>query len=151
MNRDAAIGLGSLVVSLVLLVMAQGLPTPPLVPIGPGFYPRILFAITAVLSVLLLVDGLRQPARKPAAPTGYALVLATFAAFIAYLVLLPVLGYRMATMLFVGGLETVLEPPRTRVRWVVLVAVAVVTALVTYYIFEVYLSVLLPRGRLTGF
>jgi hypothetical protein len=30
-------------------------------------------------------------------------------------------------------------------------AVAVATTLATYYVFDLYLSVLLPRGRLTGF
>jgi hypothetical protein len=63
---------------------------------------------------------------------------------------MPVLGYRVATFLFVGALQATLEPPRGA-RWWLVLAVALLTTLVTYYVFERYLSVLLPRGRLTGF
>jgi hypothetical protein len=51
----------------------------------------------------------------------------------------------------VGGLTAALDPPRGAARWALVVAVALATTLVTYYVFEVRLSVLLPRGRLTGF
>lgn len=130
--------------------MAQGLPTPALVPIGPGFYPRILFAVMAVLSLLLLLGGLRRREGKPAEPTSHRLVLISFAIFIAHLLLLPALGCRLATVLFVGGPQVALDPPRCA-RWAVVLLIAVATSLVTHYVFEVYLSVLLPRGRLTGF
>ena len=36
-------------------------------------------------------------------------------------------------------------------RWIVVLAVALVTTVVTYFVFERYLLVLLPRGRWTGF
>ena len=64
--------------------------------------------------------------------------------------MLPALGFRLATLLFVGGLQMTLEPPRGRGWWLVL-AVALGTTVLTYFVFELYLSVLLPRGRLTGF
>jgi putative tricarboxylic transport membrane protein len=151
MSRDATIGLICLLGSLGLLAMTRGLHQSSLVPIGPAFYPRILFVVTAVLSALLLITGLRRrEAAKPAAPIGYRYVLSTFAVVIAYIVLLPILGYRLGTFLFVGGLQVVLEPPATR-RWTLILIVALATAVVTYYVFEVYLAVLLPRGRLTGF
>ena len=150
LRRDAVIGLVCLGGSLLLLAVAQGVPTPPLVPIGPAFYPRILFAATAVLSAGLVVTALRAPRPAPAPPTHYRLVIATFAIFTTYLVLLPMLGYRLSTFLFVGGLQTALEPPRGA-RWGLVAGVALATALVTYYVFEAHLAVLLPRGRLTGF
>lgn len=149
-GRDTIVGLVCLAGSLALLAMSRGLPKPALVPIGPGFYPRILLAVTAFLSVLLLLNGLRRGEGKAGPSVSYRLVLTTFAVFIAYVVLLPLLGYRLATFLFVGSLQVVLEPSASR-RWMLMAVVALVTSLVTYYLFEVYLSVLLPRGRLTGF
>ncbi|MGH7308241.1 MAG: tripartite tricarboxylate transporter TctB family protein [Candidatus Rokuibacteriota bacterium] len=150
-SRDGVAGLACLAGSLFLLWLSRGLPQPALVPIGPAFYPRILFGVTAVLAALLLVSDLRRGHRPPApAAAQYRLVLLTFAVFTGYVILLPLLGYRVATLLFVGGLQAVIEPPRGR-RWVLVAAVAVATMLVTYYVFEGYLSVLLPRGRLTGF
>jgi hypothetical protein len=53
--------------------------------------------------------------------------------------------------LFVGALQAALGRPRTARQWVVLAAIALGTAAVSYFIFERYLLVLLPRGAWTGF
>jgi len=50
-----------------------------------------------------------------------------------------------------AGLQATLDPPRRARDWAVVGAVALVSMLLTYHLFERYLSVLLPRGRLTGF
>ncbi len=150
LGRDGIAGLVCLGGSLWFLALSRGLPQPALVPIGPGFYPRILLGIMAVLSAALVVSDLLNRRRAVVAPARYRLVLVAFAIFAAYVALMPVLGYRVATFLFVGALQTALEPPRGA-RWWLVLAVALLTTLVTYYVFERYLSVLLPRGRLTGF
>ena len=130
--------------------MTLGLPHPALVPIGPAFYPRILLTITALLSAALVVADLVNRRRVAPAPARYRLVIVAFVIFGVYVLLLPVLGYRLATCLFVGATEVGLEPPRGR-RWWLVLAVALGTTVLTYYVFERYLSVLLPRGSLTGF
>ena len=150
LGRDGIAGLVCLGGSLWFLALTRGLPHPALVPIGPGFYPRILLGIMVVLSAALVVSDLLSRRRAAAAPARYRLVLLAFAIFAAYVALMPMLGYRVATFLFVGALQATLEPPRGA-RWWLVLAVALATTLVTYYIFERYLSVLLPRGRLTGF
>jgi hypothetical protein len=152
LSRDGVAGLVCLAGSLLLLWTSRGLPQPALVPIGPGFYPRILLVVTAVLSAALLVSDLWRRGRRPAAPAvNYRLVLLAFLIFTAYVFLLPVLGYRVATALFVGVLQATLEPPRDGRGWALVGALALGAMLVTYYVFEAYLNVLLPRGRLTGF
>jgi hypothetical protein len=151
LGRDGIAGLVCLAGSLVLLWASRALPQPALVPIGPGFYPRILFGITAVLSAALLVTDLIRRDRQAAPPANYRLVLLTFAIFTAYVFSLPHLGYRVATLLFVAVLQATLDPPRTVRAWILLAALAFGAMLVTYYVFEYYLHVLLPRGRLTGF
>jgi hypothetical protein len=152
LSRDGVAGLVCLGGSLLLWWMARGLPQPALVPIGPAFYPRILLVVTAVLSAALLVaDLMRRGPRAAPAPVNYRLVLLAFAIFTAYVVLLPVLGYRLATLLFVGVLQATLEPPRTARAWALVGAVALGAMVVSYYVFERYLTVLLPRGSLTGF
>lgn len=151
LGRDGIAGLVCLAGSLLLLWVSRALPQPALVPIGPGFYPRILFGVTAVLSAALLVSDLVRRDRPVIPPAKYRLVLLTFAIFTAYVFALPQLGYRVATLLFVGVLQATLHPPRTARAWTVLAALAFGAMLVTYYVFEIYLHVLLPRGRLTGF
>jgi putative tricarboxylic transport membrane protein len=151
MTRDGVAGVVLLAGSLFLLWTARSLPHPSLVPVGPAFYPRILLTIIAVLSLALVVSAARAPRRPSPPPTHYRLVIIAFAVFTGYVFLLPWLGYRLATGLFVGVMQAVLESPRSRGGWALLAVVALGTSLVTYYVFEAYLSVLLPRGRLTGF
>ena len=151
LSRDGIAGLVCLAGSVLLLLMTRALPQPALVPIGPGFYPRILLGITAVLSAVLVVQDLRAPRRpRPSSDAQYRLVILTFVIFGVYVGLLPLLGYRVATLAFVLVLQATLEPPHGR-RWVLVLTVALATTAVTYIVFELYLFVLLPRGTLTGF
>lgn len=154
-GRDGVAGLIGLGAALWALALSRGVPHSPMVPIGPIFYPRILFVVTALLSAALVAADVRARRRRRApgpagVPVRYRLVVITFAIFAAYVAALPWLGYRVATFFFVGGLATALEPPRGA-RWAVVAALAVLTTVATYLVFETYLSVLLPRGRLTGF
>ncbi|HXZ53249.1 MAG TPA: tripartite tricarboxylate transporter TctB family protein [Burkholderiales bacterium] len=157
LGRDGIAGLACLALSLGLLALTRGLPQSPMVPVGPAFYPRIVLVLMAGLSLLLVVLDLRagrggRPAgAKPAVPPNYRLVVVTFTTFIVYVVLLPLVGFRVATFLFVGGLQVLLEPPRSARRWALVLAIALATTAVTYLAFEQYLSVLLPRGRWTGY
>jgi putative tricarboxylic transport membrane protein len=152
LSRDGVAGLVCLAGSLLLLWVSRALPQPALVPIGPGFYPRILLGVTAVLSAALLAADFWRRGRHPERPSGsYRLVLLAFGIFTVYVFLLPLVGYRVATVLFVGALQATLDPPRTARAWAVVLACALGCMLVTYYLFEAYLNVLLPRGRLTGF
>ena len=75
---------------------------------------------------------------------------AAFALSAAYVAVLPLAGFRLATVAFVAAFQLLLERPATPRQWVVLVAIAVGTSVVTYIIFERYLLVLLPRGAWTG-
>lgn len=161
MGRDGIAGLVCLAASLGLLAATIGLPGPNLlVPVGPGFYPRIILGITAALSLLLIISDIagrrRRPASAPAEATktpdpNYGLVLATFLIFILYVAALPYLGFRLSTLAFVAGLQSTLDPPRGIKKWIIVAVTAFVTTAVTYVMFEHYLAVLLPRGRWTDF
>jgi putative tricarboxylic transport membrane protein len=156
-GRDGIAGLVLLAISLVLLVKSFQLPSLPIVPVGPGFYPAIVLSLMAAASALLVLQDLlkrRAPAvagAGDAPPRNYRLVVIAFAIVGAYVVLLPLVGFRIATVLFVGALQAALGRPQTARQWVVLSAIALGTAMVSYFIFERYLLVLLPRGAWTGF
>jgi len=158
MSRDGITGLVCLAASLGLLAATRGLPDASLlVPVGPGFYPRIVLGITAALSLLLVIGDVlarrraQRAATGPQAPSNHRLVLLTFAVFGMYVALLPYAGFRIATFIFVGLLQVTLQPPSGRASWVMAAGVALVTTLVAYYLFEYYLLVLLPRGSWTDF
>jgi len=156
-GRDGIAGLVLLAISLVLLVQSFQLPSLPIVPVGPGFYPAIVLSFMAAASALLVV----QDVIKHRAPTeagvvdaprrNYRLVVIAFAIVAGYVALLPLLGFRIATVLFVGTLQAALDRPKSARQWAVLAAIALGTAAVSYVIFERYLLALLPRGPWTGF
>jgi hypothetical protein len=156
-GRDGIAGLILLAISLVLLVQSFQLPSLPIVPVGPGFYPAIVLSFMAAASALLVLQDLlsrRAPAAATAPDTprrNYRLVVIAFAIVGFYVALLPLLGFRVATVLFVGALQAALGRPRTARQWAVLAAIALGTAAVSYFVFERYLLVLLPRGAWTGF
>jgi hypothetical protein len=160
MGRDGIAGLVVLVVSLVLLGLTFRIQSNPLVPVSPAFYPRLVLGSTAFLSFLMVVFDLAARRRAPAAATAakapaakprYDMVVVMFAIFTVYVLLLPYLGFRIATLLFLAAMQYAMARPRTPRAWIVLALVALVATAVTYYMFEVYLQVLLPRGRWTDF
>jgi hypothetical protein len=159
MGRDGLAGLVILAGSAVLYWATLSIESNSLVPVSPAFYPRLVIGATAILAALLVAQDFfarrRALAREPGAATGaapkYGMVVLLFAIFAGYVFLLPPLGYRVATFAFVVVMQLALEPARTPRRWIVTLVVAVAVTLVTYYVFEHYLQVLLPRGRWTGF
>jgi len=158
LGRDGIAGLIGLAISLLLLPHAFNLPRLPIVPIGPGFYPALVLAFLGVTCALLVLQDAiaqrRAPASAPQATAeprhAYGLVAAAFVVVAAYIGLLPLLGFRVATVLFVAAFQLVLERPATLRQWAVLVCLAVGTSALTYVAFEKYLTVLLPRGAWTG-
>ncbi|MBK8065223.1 MAG: tripartite tricarboxylate transporter TctB family protein [Betaproteobacteria bacterium] len=161
LGRDGISGLVVLAASLLLFWLTFGLKDSPLVPIGPGFYPRIVLGVTALFALLLVISDLRaqrEGSEAPAAsgapappPPNYTLVVFNFALFGLYAAALPGLGFRVATFLYVAVSNAVLAPPRGLRGWARVLGLAAATALLTHLIFEGQLSVLLPRGRWTGF
>jgi hypothetical protein len=158
LSRDSASGLICLAISLAMLGLTLRLPPAAMVPIGPAFYPRVVLSLLALLSAILIVIDVRA-GRAPApasAPTpvglapNYRLVLLTFIEFGLYIVILPGLGFRISTVLFVLALQVTLEWPENTKRWVLALLIAAGTSAVCHLVFENYLSVLLPRGTWSG-
>ncbi len=156
MSRDAKAGLVVLAASLVLFALTLDLKDSPLVPVGPGFYPRLVLGLTAALSLGLVVLELLA-GRRPSAPAAqgakpnYPLVAYSFGVFALYCVALPSLGFRIATFAYVMAANLLLSAPRGARGWVLAAALGLATTLATWLVFEHYLSVLLPRGRWTDF
>jgi putative tricarboxylic transport membrane protein len=151
-GRDGVAGLAAAAVSLALFWLTLGLETSPLVPIGPAFYPRIVLGITAALGLALVAwSFFDKKKEKPGKKANHRLVALSFGVFALYVVALPLAGFRIATFAFVAALNLVLAPPRSAAHWARALVLGAVTALATYYVFEHYLQVLLPRGSWTGF
>lgn len=153
MGRDGWIGLGLLVFSGWLYSSLRNIPSNPLVPLGPDFYPRFLLLLIIVLSLALMIQdawpGQRDEKRNYRGPNffikKYRPTLLCFLSFTAYILLLPVLGFLLSTILFVSVLQWILGGAALR-RLPVSVIVGVGTAVIIFLVFEVYLRVFFPRG-----
>ena len=152
LSKDGWGGLAVLAASLLLFGLTLELKPSPLVPIGPGFYPRAVLALTAVFAAALVVfDLLRAKAARAPQPANYAAVVLHFAVFGVYVAALPWLGFRIATFAYVAATNALMDWPRGAPGWLRAGVIALATVLVTYFAFERYLLVLLPRGRWTDF
>jgi putative tricarboxylic transport membrane protein len=154
LGRDGWAGLAVLIAGLVLFGLTLGLKGNPMVPIGPGFYPRIVLGVTIVLSAWLVVAdwiSLKRQAPPSAQKLNYGLVALMFAVFGLYAGALAYLGFRVSTLLYVAAANALLDPPRGPKGWARVALVAAITTVVVYVVFERYLLVLLPRGRWTSF
>jgi len=154
-GRDGWAGLVVLAACAVLFWLTLDLKDNPLVPIGPAFYPRIVIGVAALFAVLLVIEDAlavrTRPAVAAAARPNYGLVALEFAVFGIYVVALPYLGFRVATFLYVVSAAAPLARPRGAVGWGKILLLAALTAGLTYFVFERYLTVLMPRGKWTGF
>jgi putative tricarboxylic transport membrane protein len=152
MYRDAGVGIVLTLLGGLLLWQSGKIPTPPFVPIGPAFYPRIILGVFVLLTLALVASGL---VRGPSVRTWnfadwlrrYRVIILTFVVFGLYALSLPWLGFPLSTFLFTVVVQWVLG----RWGWQSLpgvLAVGAGTAYGTYLVFEVYLKLLLPRGTL---
>ena len=153
LSKDGWGGLAVLGASFALFSLTFELKPNPLVPIGPGFYPRAVLALTALFAAALVVlDLLRAKAeRSPGPAANYAAVALHFAVFGLYVAALPWIGFRIATFAYVAATNALMDRPQAARGWLRVALVALATVLVTYFAFERYLLVLLPRGRWTDF
>ena len=72
-----------------------------------------------------------------------------FVLFGIYVGLMPGIGFRISTFLYVAAANALMAPPRKPIEWLRVVLLALGTVVATYLAFDIYLTVLLPRGRWT--
>jgi putative tricarboxylic transport membrane protein len=152
LSKDGWGGLAVLAASLFLFALTLGLKDSPLVPIGPGFYPRIVLGVAAILAAALVVfDVLGKKSKPVFEKANYGSVVLHFALFGLYVTALPGLGFRVATLAYIAAANALLDRPKGLKGAIRVAAIAFIATAVVYFVFERYLSVLLPRGRWTGF
>ena len=106
LGKDGWAGLVVLIFSLVLFLLTIGLPDMPLVPVGPGFYPRIVLGLTAFLGLWLLIADYRLQQRHGAQArlstfrwisiiSPYKAVVMHFALFADYIAAMAPFGFRL--------------------------------------------------------
>lgn len=145
-----------LIAAVGLFLAAAGIPASRFERLGAGAFPKIVFAGIALVAVIAIIDALRKiPAGSYARFAGQTvawvkrrhLVFVTLAALAAYLILIPLLGFSIASFVFIFGLELVLMPRRPATL-VIAVIVAAIFSFGLNWLFAEVFTVFLPRGVL---
>ena len=142
-------GLAALVVAALLGYPAAGLPYYTRLGPGPGFFPRWLCGILALLALGVIARatwGADDAASRIPAPDRPAArrILVVVAALFAVAMVMTTLGFRLTMLVFyvtvIGALG--------RWRWVETPVLAVLGSFATYYVFVQWLRLPLPVGIL---
>lgn len=147
MNRDRVSSglffLLGLLICLYSLTYDLGSPVAP----GSGLMPFLCGAAMCLLAVAgFTYTTLRKQRRETGSPLfkgrAWQKSALTLGALLALQFLMKPLGFTLATFLFVSFLLRVIVPQ----RWPVVIGVALLTAALSFLLFEVWLQAQLPRG-----
>ncbi len=144
-RRDAAVAAMALVFGAAAAYESSKLPFGTVHNPGPGFFPWWTSAVIVLLALILLVQTLTSRSRTAReGPGRIAKVAALLVALSVYTFLLDPLGYPLCTFLLVLFMLRATDPQ----RWAVALSMAAITAVGSYIVFAIWLSVPLPRGPL---
>jgi len=139
-----------------LLIASRSIPVSRFDVLGAGAFPMIVFALIALVSTGAIISAARSIPKQAyglfvAQAIGWSrrcyLVFISLAAFSVYLITIPVLGFSIASFLFLFGLQTILMPCSIKT-----VSIAFMIALIFSFglnwLFAEVFTVFLPRGVL---
>lgn len=121
---------------------------------GSGTWPTMALGISTLLSVILLVKSVRKAGNEGDIPEALtpeaaaelrcarATVFWCVVCFLAYLVLIPMIGFILATFLFVGAFAVALGERR---RMVLIISPFLLTTIIVS-VFAKFITIPFPRG-----
>ena len=144
-SRDVAVATLALAFGAAAAFESAKLPFGTIHNPGQGFFPWWTSVVVVLLATILLIQALKLRASTALDKSGrIAKVVALLVVLAVYTFLLDPLGYPICTFLLVLFMLRVLNPQ----RWTVALSMAALTAVGTYVVFAIWLSVPLPRGPL---
>ena len=118
--------------------------------VGGGLFPLIAGAIVLVCGVGVLLDKASRASLGEELTnwTQIRPIVQFILATVAFIALIPFAGMVVLTFPFVLAISYIIERPRTLAGHLVIWALALVTALVMYFLFDQLLNLPLPWGLL---
>ena len=146
-RRDVVVAAATLALGATAVYESAKLPFGTAHNPGPGFFPWWTSAVIVLLALVLLAQALTSRSRTAPGqgPSRILKVGALLAVLGAYVLLLEPLGYPLCAFLLVLFMLRVTDPR----RWGVALGMAAITAVGSYVLFAVWLSVPLPPGPLS--
>ena len=112
--------------------------------LSPYLFPLFISIMLCILSISLILSsfsGLKEAKREKGDRKTFLLFLLECAI---YLIVLRYLGFLISTMLLLCAIVQLLGEK----SWWKIILISVVTSLIIYFLFGVYLGVMLPKGKL---
>jgi hypothetical protein len=146
-HKNIAAAIGLLAFTGWYAVMTTGLPERDVMPNtpGPSFFPWLISAAIAALSIALLVQGIAGLKRANGAatePYDVKTPVLALASFVIYLGALPYLGFVPASVLFFAALMWLYGARNPAI----IAAGAVLGPLILFVLFRYGFNIILPRG-----
>lgn len=142
--KDLILGFGMAIFSIVTLVESRNLVSANKWDVfGPDGFPKIVAYVLLALSIILIISSLRK---RNAGKNKFSLTkleVIVLVSIIAYAFLLPILGFLIATALFILSIQLLLTYDIKKTRISMVITTVVVTGSV-YIVFEKLLNVNLP-------
>ena len=147
MNREKITGIFLFGLGVAVFLKSLTYPLGTLRKPGGGLLPLIASVLLMGLSALLTLQAFRgrevdKSSESPFFPEKEAprRILLGFAGLLAYRYLLPVIGFAGSTAVFIFFLSRFLG----RYSWIMSIVFAGITAVVSYYLFQVWLKIPMP-------
>lgn len=147
-KADIGVGIGLFLLSIAVFWKAFEYRQAAIYVYGPNFFPQLLAVLLGVCAIVLIVravqgKALRQKDRIDA--QGFLRMVLAIGICIGYLLLMQVIGFALATMVFLFALMTFLEQQGMLKR----IGSSVVVALIVWAIFRYFLVIPIPTGMLS--
>ena len=144
-SRDVVVAGLALALGAAAIIESAKLPLGTVRNPGQGFFPWWTSVVIVLLAIVLLAQVLTsRSSTSQHTPGRIAKVTALLLVLAAYTLLLDLLGYLICTFLLVLFMLRATDPQ----RWTVALGMAAITAVASYVVFAIWLSVPLPRGPL---
>ncbi len=116
---------------------------------GPGLYPFGIGLIMVFISITVFLSSIfgqkrNEPAEEPEEEANKKTLILVIAALFVYAVILEALGFVLSTFFFILFLLTVIE----KKKWYAAISFSVLTTVMIYAVFNLWLDSNLPRGIL---
>lgn len=155
---DIIVGVFFMVLSAILMVMAQMLPKSKVMEIGPDFMPMVIGGLTFALAAILTFLSVKNfkmhaaeidPSKLP--ECDYKRVLLSVILVLVYVFILQPVGFIVTTLVFLPLQMLVLSPEDKRGKKdiILLLVIDVIFTLAVFFLFRYGFKIVLPAGIFT--
>ena len=144
-KADIGVGSGLIIFSAWIFWYANEYRNATIYYYGPNFFPQILAIAMTICGILLILNALRGSSLKQSESInlkGFVRMLISIAICIAYLFLMQVIGFAMATSVFLFVLMMLIGHQ----GYVKRISSSIVVSLIVWAIFRYFLIIPLPTG-----